>query len=489
MRQRKPNVLLIITDQQRYDTLHCCGRETVRTPHIDSLAGRGVRFDKAFCCAPMCSPARASLLSGLYPHTHGMIANHQARPGPDQMHLGKGIRLLPDYLKPAGYVCGYAGKWHLGTGSDRRGFSDFAARLGVYDVDCPEDDDMLQHARRLGVEITSGDSRYTDCGADPDPQYYDKHTGVGPALLPLADFPASLMCDKAVEFIHRASAGDSPFMLVYSCSEPHPPCVAPRPFDAMYRPEDISLPSTWNDRSFYPHLERRPHWQLKTTDQLNLSEHNLRRIWAAYLGTVSFVDHIVGRLTSALLEAGVIQDTLIIFTSDHGDMLASHGLFAKGPALFEEVVRMPLMIAPPGGLKEPLACDTLVSHVDLAPTILDWCGLEAPECVQGLSIRPQTEGEPASANRPVVTEYHSSNWTDPVSPLRMWRTADWKYIESGCGDHELYHLAEDPDELHNLADNPAFAHVFIQLQDDLHTWCRTTGDTWPNVPLFTPPST
>ncbi|MFH0963765.1 MAG: sulfatase-like hydrolase/transferase [Planctomycetota bacterium] len=484
MPNRRPNVLLIITDQQRRDTIRCYGQEAATTPHVDWLASRGARFDNAFCCAPMCSPARASILSGLYPHSHGVIANHQARPGPDQMHLPKNIALVADYLKPAGYLCGYSGKWHLGTGSDRRGFSDFAARLGVYDVDSPEEDEMQEHARRLGINIAFGDSRTVDSGADPDPAYYDQHANVGPALLPLADFPASLMCDKAVDFIRRASRADAPFMLVFSCTEPHPPCVAPRPFHNMYRPEDVTLPSTWQDRSFYAHLARRPHWQLKTTEELALTGDDLRKIWAAYLGTASYVDHLVGRLASALLETDAINDTLIVFTSDHGDMLGSHGLFAKGPTLYDEVVRVPLIVVPPGGLNPSAVCETLVSHADLAPTILDFCGVPIPPSMQGLSIRPQTLGAPGPPDRAVACEYHSSNWTDPVSPLRMWRTAEWKYVESALGDHELYRLAEDPDELHDLAADPAFAPVLARLQEDLHRWCRATGDTWPIVPLL-----
>lgn len=485
---RRPNVLLIVTDQQRWDSIHCYGQEAVRTPHIDGLAARGVRFEKAFCCAPMCSPARASLLSGLYPHAHGVVANHQARPGPDRMHLGEDISLVADHLKPTGYVCGYIGKWHLGTGSDRRGFSDFAARLGFYDVDSAEDDEMYQHARMLGIEIAFGDSQTVDSGGDPEPDQYDPHTNVGPALLPLADFPASLMCDKAVEFIRRASAGDAPFLAVFSCAEPHPPCVAPRPFHGMYRPQDVRLPSTWRDRSFYGHLVRRPHWQLKSTEELSLDGEDLRKIWAGYLGTVSFVDHLVGRLVATLVEADVADDTMIVFTSDHGDMLGSHGLMAKGPTLYDEVVQVPLIVVPPGGLGEPVVCETLVSHADLAPTILDWCGVAIPASMQGQSIRPQTLGTPGPKERAVVCEYHSSNWTDPVAPLRMWRTAEWKYVESGCGDHELYHLTEDPEELRDLAEDKALGSILARLREDLYGWCQSTGDTWPDVPLFVPPT-
>ena len=123
-RDSRPNVLLIISDQQRYDTLGCTGQSCIATPNIDRLAAHGTLFEQAFCTTPICTPARASLLSGLYPHTHGSVANHQQRPGCDQMKLATDIKLVADYLKPAGYLAGYAGKRHLGTGYDRAGFSD-----------------------------------------------------------------------------------------------------------------------------------------------------------------------------------------------------------------------------------------------------------------------------------------------------------------------------------------------------------------------------
>ena len=134
----RPNVLLILSDEQRYDTLGCTGRDCISTPNIDRLAENGMLFENAFCTTPICTPSRASILSGCYPHTHGMVANHQMRPGCDQMLLREDVKLIADYLKPAGYFCGYTGKWHMGSGYDRRGFSDFKAAHFNFDVDRPD---------------------------------------------------------------------------------------------------------------------------------------------------------------------------------------------------------------------------------------------------------------------------------------------------------------------------------------------------------------
>ena len=274
---KRPNVLLIITDQQRYDTLHCGGEEAIETPHIDWLSERGVRFTHAFCATPICSPARASLLSGLYPHQHGMVANHQPRPGCDQMHLSPDVKLIADYLKPEGYNCGYTGKWHLGTGSDRRGFGEYVASHFDFDTDTPEQNEAITHARAIGIELPGRRQ-----GTEANPATFNERTRVGPSLMPLADHAATLMCDRAMTFIQGQQHSDDPFMLLYSTHEPHSPFVSPRPFDTMYQPDDMPLPPTFTDVSFHPHTKRRQDNQLKKINEMGLSESEMREIVAAY---------------------------------------------------------------------------------------------------------------------------------------------------------------------------------------------------------------
>ena len=208
-RRNRPNVLLIITDQQRYGTLGCTGQDQIATPNIDRLAENGMLFERAFCTTPICTPSRASLLTGLFPHTHGLVANHQQRPGSEQMNLGDDLKVIADYLKPEGYLCGYAGKWHLGTGYDRRGFSDLKAAHYIFDVDRPEQNEVLQHAQKIGVEITDPHQG----GYEAAMQTYDPKTDSGPSLLGLADHAGSLMCDRAIEFIRDATSAGTPFML------------------------------------------------------------------------------------------------------------------------------------------------------------------------------------------------------------------------------------------------------------------------------------
>lgn len=473
----RPNVLLIISDQQRYDTLGCTGQQRISTPNIDRLAEDGVLFESAYCTTPICTPARASLLSGLYPHAHGSVANHQMRPGCDQMRLGADIKLVADYLKPVGYRCGYAGKWHLGTGYDRRGFSEFTAAHFIFDVDRPEQNEIVQHARKIGMEITDPHQG----GIEPDKERFDSRSHCGPSLLSLANHPASLMCDRAVQFIRDAASEERPFILGWSCHEPHPAFVCPEPFSSMYEPGDMELPESRRDEGTVRYLRERRRDGVLTPVE-GLSDHDLQIMWAGYLGAVSYVDYLVGRLIAALHQEDLYDDTLIVFTSDHGELLGSHGMWRKGSAMFEELVHIPLIVVPPGGGATPGRCDELVSHVDLMPTILEYCHVQASEELHGLSISSLVEGETGSVRSGIAGEFHSANWAEsPVLPLRMWRTKEWKYVESQMGDSELYHLADDPEERNNLIDVPESREQLGKLRKELAEWLRRSEDPWPDV--------
>ena len=206
-RSRRPNVVLFISDQQRWDTIGWNGLAAARTPHLDRLANEGVLFSRAFCATPMCSPARATILSGQLPHSHGVVSNHHGRPGCDRMHLGPEVKLLADYLGPTGYRTAYAGKWHLGTGADRRGFRDSVTRYGEGegDLDDPNDNDYDRYAQRLGMQLGK-----KKMGNDPHPQHFDARLHRGPALFDLADHGALFTCNRAEHFIRRQADGALP---------------------------------------------------------------------------------------------------------------------------------------------------------------------------------------------------------------------------------------------------------------------------------------
>ena len=474
---KKPNVVLIISDQQRSDTIPGTGQNPIRTPHLEWLLESSICFDRAFCTTPMCSPARSSILTGLYPHSTGMVANYQERPISNEIGMFPGVKVLADYLIPLDYTCAYTGKWHLGTGADRRGFTDFVTRAGIhdYDVGHPEQNDMLRFASKIGAEI-GGKLK----GNDVDKSDYDQRTKVGSSLLPMAFHRSMRDAVQAATFIRNQTNEEQPFALVYSCYEPHPPFACPRPFDRMYHPGDMVLPETCRSDTGARVLLNRNDWQLHSADEF--TDADLRSMWAGYCGAVSYVDHLVGTVLEALIDTDQLDDTLLIFTSDHGEMLGSHGLLFKGSALFEELVNIPLLVRPPGGLAAGHRTQHLVSHVDLVPTIVGWCGGTAPGEIQGTDIRSLCEGGDESVRDGLALEFHSSNWGETPEPLRGWRTPDWKYVSTIGGDDELYKLTEDPGEMRNLIDDPESATARQRLAAELEAWLGTARDSWPEVP-------
>jgi uncharacterized sulfatase len=217
-----------------------------------------------------------------------------------------------------------------------------------------------------------------------------------------------------------------------------------------------------------------------------LSDDDLRAMWAAYFGAVSYVDHLVGLLIAALVESDQMDNTLFLYTSDHGEMLGAHSLTHKGAVLYDDLTNIPLLVTPPGGLRRPNDTRRVVSHVDLAPTILGWCGVEESHDMQGVDLRGLVTAESTAAphvDGGVGLEYHSANWGERPAPLRGWRTEEWKYVETNGGDDELYDLRTDSLEQHNLIDDPKAASDLERVKTQLHAWMAQTGDNWPNVPV------
>jgi uncharacterized sulfatase len=473
--RRSPNILLFVTDQQRADTMPLEAPPVLRTPHLHWLSERSTRFSNAFCTSPICTPARGSILTGRYPHETGVVANYAA--GSHDMAVPDDVPFLADYLKEAGYVCGYSGKWHLPTGSDRRGFTDFAERLTHWDVDSEDTDEAVAFGRRVGVEMGPAYTTYLNDAPDA-PQRG------GATKLPLAFHPATLMAQRAAAFLRRMADASDPFCLVYSCIEPHPLGrvynISPCPFDRMYDPAQMPLPASRRDPGAPAIVRRRNYHGLLPTDDYTDSE--LQALTAGYFGAVSYVDHLLGILLEALLSTDQFDDTLVVFTSDHGEMMGHHRMLKKGPVMFDDLVRIPLLIKPPRA-GAPRAEQGLVSHMDLVPTALSYAGLPAPAALAGLDLRPCIEGGAAPARAGVSIQYHSTAWGDAGWPLRAWRTRDWKFVDARDGDDELYNLRDDPGELRNLAGDPTYADVEDELRAALYGAGAAVADPWPDVPM------
>lgn len=434
----KPNILWICTDQQRFDTIAALGNTHIRTPNIDRLLNQGVAFTHAYCQSTVCTPSRASFLTGRYPRTTRCRQNGQTLPADE--------KLISRYFADAGYVCGLAGKQHLSSCSDGKveirsddGYAEFHWSHHPQ-PDWPEN----AYTQWLHEQGASWDKLYTGDGTD-----YVK-TGV-PGV-----FHQTTWCaNKTIEFIHAQQS--KPWFFSFNCFDPHHPFDPPPEYLARYPFDEMPLPKTHENeptsKTTYQQLDSV--WAHNSPGGFHvavMTDNDRRQVTAAYYAMIELIDDQVGRMIQALEESGQLESTLIIFMSDHGEMLGDHGLYYKGPHFYEEAVRVPLILSFPSQLKRDIRIHGLVELVDLAPTLLDLCELPIPDAMQGRSLLPHCRGEadPNEHRDYVYCEYYNA-WTHPRSYGTMMRTHKEKIIVyHGVDEGEMYDLSVDAEEFHNL---------------------------------------
>lgn len=450
-----PNIIMIVTDQERYDILGCNGSKVCQTPNLDGLAERGVRFEHAFTPTALCSPARASLLTGLFPHSHGVLNNVHDDPA-IATELDTSHPTWAKTLRETGYRLGYVGKWHVGRsfGPDRHHFHDDLA--DKYDVALAESDRLLNDVH----EATFAEATMQIAGVDPRPvEETDTH----------------LDTDRAIELLSSYTDLDSPFLLRVDYEGPHHPYMPPEPFASLYDPADIA---PWEN--FIDDDPRKPAAQARLLRQRGvegMTWQEWQPIIALYYGFMTFIDSEIGRLFTALDDLGLADNTIVIHTSDHGDMTGSHGgQFNKGPIMYDELYRVPLIVAEPGTAVAGATCSEMVSTADLMPTIIELADAELPSPVHGQSLVPLlADTSPVGAGRnSVLCEYHGDEWG--LYSQRMVRTREAKLVYSPHGSDELYDLVADPHELTNLIDDEAASPLQNELEGLLLDWMQRTDD-------------
>lgn len=484
-----PNILWICTDQQRYDTLGCTGNPLVATPHLDRLAAGGVLCEQAFCQNPLCTPSRGSFLTGRYPTTNRLTRNGQICP-PD-------LRILPRDLRDAGYINGLIGKLHLNACDNR-------LALGP---DWEQADPRLWFKgaeRRIddGYDVFLWDHHPN--GENPASAYTQwlwERTGghiVSPPPHPDSAFirqgrPVELRqgtwaADQAVRFIASYRDRLHPWLLSVNLFDPHPPFDAPDSHLARYRDRLGELPpvnyvegelrdAPPHHRAFFegqPHTYGGQHLRMTTRDH--------QWVRASYYAMVDLIDEQVGRILAALDATGQRDNTLIIFMSDHGELLGDHGLWPKGPFLYDPAMRVPLIFAWPGRLAAGRRLTGLVELTDLVPTLRDLLGLPADPAVQGQSFADALQGKaPAGSLRDdVYAQYPNSNPHHRPLFLDMIRTRTHKLVAChGSHDGELYDLSTDPGENHNRWRDPACTEVKLDLLGRLARRMALTADPMP----------
>lgn len=475
----RPNVLVICVDEMRADHMGCAGHPVVRTPHLDRLAASGTLFSRACCNNPICMPARAAMFTGLLPRDSGLRVNGQC--------LHPGVPVLPEILAAAGYRTHAAGKLHLTPWVPRAPDAEAAAwpecmefwnrgvlrefptpYLGFQTVDFVGGHVSYAYGPYIRwLEARGGDRR--QLGAE------EALARVGPDTWKMA-LPEELhynryIADSTIRVIEESAApGAAPFFAWCSFPDPHAPCAAPEPYCHLYEPADMPPPAAREGEleDLPPVYRRVLEGALKPNgvDNAGVTAGRVAQIRAMTAAMVTHLDAEVGRVLDALDRCGRRGDTLVVFVSDHGDMLGDHGLLWKSFYTFQGCIRIPLIVAAPG-MPGGQRRDECVSQVDLLPTVLDWCGVEEPgarwaeaptpfergsarplRLRPGASLLPLARGEAGDPGRAVVIEND-----DPTTGFRVRTLVAGRYrlsVYPGTPDGELFDLAADPDELHNL---------------------------------------
>ncbi len=435
-KDNRPNVLIIMSDDQGPWAMGCAGTPELRTPTLDSLAAQGTRFDNFFCASPVCSPARASFLTGRIPSQHGVhdwlkygnIEDPEGvtRVGKDRaIEYLEGLTAFTDVLAANGYRCGFSGKWHLGaSGTPQKSYS-------------------YWHTHSLG-----GDS-YTN---------YFMFDGSA-EMTHQTEYVTDVFTDRGIAFLDRYGRGEQPFCLNVHYTAPHAP----------WREEE-QPPEIWRsyadvEFSSVPAVPPHPWGGWDPTPE---ERHETIQ---GYFTTITAMDAAIGRILDKLDALGIADNTLVFSLSDNGFNMGHHGIRGKGNGtfpmnMFEESVKVPFIARCPGRVPAGVVNSDLLSQYDFMPTLLDYLGLEAPatEPLPGRSFAHVLRGAGQGGHEAVVV-------CDEYGPVRMIRDREWKYIHRyPYGPHELYCLAEDPREEENLVDDARYAEIATAMRARLEAW-------------------
>lgn len=465
---KKPNIILILSDDHGNWALNCAGNQELITPNLNRIAEEGVRFNHFFCASPVCSPARLSLFTGEIPSQHGVIdwlarghcdfdqldadlKEHIAMDNPpweyrwpkDQLTGDKGIRYLDGHrtftqmLAENGYTCGISGKWHMGdAGTPQAGFTWWRT--------------LAMGGDNYKYPVVLKDGSFTLLRE----KYITRH-----------------ITENALEFLEEQKASESPFYLSVHYTAPHAPWDKEQHEAAVYeRYDDCPFESV-------PNMQPHP-WgaQYESEEQrLAVRRKNLQGYYAA----ITSMDECVGQILDKLEEMGIREDTLVIFTGDNGMCMGHHGVFGKGNAtlpmnMFEESVQVPFLISQPGTIPQGVTEDGMFSHFDLYQTLADYLGISEhfDKKLPGKSFAPILRGEHIEGDAHIVM-------ADEYGPVRMIRTKEWKYIHRYLkweGMNELYHLTDDPTEQENLYGKPGYEQITEELRKELFDWYDTYAD-------------
>jgi len=447
--RRKPNVVFVFADQLRSQALGCYGDKQAETPNLDRLAAEGARFTNALSTWPVCSPFRAMLLTGRYPMSNGVIANGY--------RLWDGQHTIGSVFKTNGYATGYIGKWHLdgdesqNVSKDRRQGFDYWVSANQYPM----------HGRDAGGNQTWRPEQQTD---------------------------------DALRYIK--SNKDKPFCLVMSWLPPHDPYIAPERFMKMFAPEKMQFrPNVAEKDLVREQLEKHPldpsggggAQRVKWRERLD-SDNGVREILSGYYAATAGLDVCIGRVMNALDEAGIADDTIFVFTSDHGDMLGSHRMCLKQEP-FEESISIPFIVRFPGRVPKGTVTDALLTPIDMMPTLLGLAGVPCPDTVEGVSLADAAKGKRSDQQDPVLSPAEGAALIMKMlpggNPWVINAATEWRGVHTkthtyarlaDSGPWLLYDNRSDPYQMKNLVNDPAHKKLQDELEATLQRLLKKAHD-------------
>ncbi|NOU61298.1 sulfatase family protein [Marinifilum caeruleilacunae] len=439
--QTKKNLLFIITDQQNYFTLKDYGNKIIKTPNLDALAKESFVFKNTYVSQPVCSPARGTILSGVYPHTHGVLNNDSILP--------KNILTLPELVKDPDYKKAYIGKWHLGDEIfKQRGFDTWVSMEDLYYDEYSEGRDSDERSDYHKWLLEKG---YTPKNTKKN-RFGRKYA----ASLPIEHCKPTFLQENATKFLDQVH--DQPFIMYVSFLEPHMPFTGP--LDSLYNPNVVVLPENFNNElgEDIPLSYRKK--REKEINKYGPDEQNYRQLIARYWGLVSQVDRSVGVILNKLDSLGLSDNTIVVFTSDHGTMMGAHKIVNKD-VMYEESIRVPFLLKDSDLTSSKRIVHERFSQIDLVPTLLDLLGNDIPDHLTGNSIVPTLKGE-ESLTRDIFIE-----WPD----TRTIVTQDgWKLAFKVDGQSLLFDLNSDPHETRNLFYQKKYQQKVKDLTGRIKQW-------------------
>jgi N-acetylglucosamine-6-sulfatase len=452
--QERPNIVFILSDDHRYDFMGFMEEpgtpSFLETPAMDKMAGEGVHIANAFVTTSLCSPSRASILTGQYAHTHGVVDNQRLVP--------EGTRFFPQDLQEEGYETAFVGKWHMGRSSDepRKGFDHWESYPGQ------------------GV-------------------YFDPTFNVNGTRQQFEGHVTDITTDRALRWLEEDR--EDPFFLYVSHKAPHYPFEPPKRYDGLYGDEPIDYPETMANTE--ENYDSQPHWVRERRYGIHGIDHMITgnldndpvpdfdTLYHDFAESVAAIDENVGRVLDYLETNDMAENTVVVYMGDNGFHLGEHGFYDKRDA-FEESIRVPMLAWAPGRIEPGQRIEEMVANIDIAPTILDLVGRSVPDEMQGESFWPLLQGEDIAWRDEILYEYYWE-WNFPATPsVFALRGERYKYaFYHGAWDKNSFHdLETDPHERHNLIDVPAFQDKILEMRERLFEKLEETDGM--QIPLRTP---